>query len=500
MTWKNFVMFHKQLEQGSYTADPSFSFDNYIFIEANPDIESKIDTEFFDGHIIKEWELPEYDARLQAATYMAPSIIYHIYKNNLYKDLNHIGFLEYDIPLERSDLKSVTGAIQEIVSNNERVIVPYRYQHTLAVLRNQKDIKMNGRNAIDQIFDDYNEFFGTNHKPKQYLNEKVTTQQSFLSDTKTFEKIMGFISHVIENKLAERKSSWHRPSTLMDRYFAVSLLLENDAKTIPLPLEHQNLKQWSETSGREDMAVPKNYKEKGWDIIPGVLTPEECEQAIKRLKVDGRKLSKDVGTEKSSRRMGMMYKTLFFKNIIKKIKDNSVISALLSDFEEPIIEHMKPLIKAPKGGVITPWHQDGSFWSDFDPEETMFTIWVALTKTTKDTGAMQVLDNVDHSDQIEHVHTHGGSERVIEEKLLEKFLSEGKAVPCELNPGDALIFKSNVIHSAFHNIGDESRIAFKLVFQDAKKRPVPVGKFGFHLEGLLGKINLNTPMNLFWSR
>ncbi|MFK7840338.1 MAG: phytanoyl-CoA dioxygenase family protein [Bdellovibrionales bacterium] len=500
MTWKNFVMFHKQLEEKSYTIDPSFSFDHYTFIEANPDVPRNIDTDFFDGHIIKEWELPEYNERLQAATYMAPSIIYHIYKNNLHTNLSHIGFLEYDIPLKRSDLKSVSETISDIINKNERVIIPYRYQHTLSVLRNQKNIKMNGRNAVDQIFDDYNDYFNTTHKPKQYLDQKVTTQQSFLADIKTFEKIMGFISHVIDNKLAERKNSWHRPSTLMDRYFAVSLLLENDAKTIPLSLEHQNLKQWSETLGHKNMTIPKNFEKKGWDIIRNVLTSEECEQAIRRLKVDSNQLSKDVGTEKSSRRMGVMYKTLFFKNILKKIKENQTISALLSDFEEPIVEHMKPLIKAPQGGVETPWHQDGSFWSDFDPEETMFTIWIALTKTTKETGAMQVLDKVDHGDQIEHVHTHNGNERVIKEDVLEKFLLEGEAVPCELNPGDALIFKSNVIHSAFHNVGDESRIAFKVVFQDAKKRPIPVSKFGFHLEGFLGKMNLNTPVNLFWSR
>lgn len=495
-------MFHKDLSRENYTCDPHFSFEKYTFIEANPNIESTIDTDFFGKNPIKEYELPLYDERLQKAVYMAPSIIYHAYKNNLHKDLDYIGFLEYDIPLKHPDYSSVTERIENIINGNQSLIVPYRYQHALKNLHKQKDIKINGKNAIDQIFDDYNQYFDTSFNRKDFMQAIITSQQSFLADTKTFEKIMGFISHVIENKLAERPNSWHRPSTLMDRYFGISLLLENSAKTVPLPLEHQNMKQWSESAGHTNMQISKQFTQKGWDVIPALLTEEECKQACRLFKVQGSALKKDVGTEKSIRRIAVMYKTGKFKKLIKKIKNNNFIATILSDYQEPIVEHMKPLIKAPAGGVETPWHQDSSFWTEFDPTQSMFTVWVALTKTDEKSGAMKILDNVKHDALIPHVHVHNGNERMIKEAILNKFLDEGRIVPCNLNPGDALIFRSDVIHSAFENHSDKARIAFKIVFQDAKKRPKtsPIGKFGFHLEGWLGKINLNTPINLFWSR
>ncbi len=183
---------------------------------------------------------------------MAPSAIYHVFKNGLYKNYDYVGFLEYDIILKSIQPaipKTVTKHIIAMCEQNPNLIAPYSFQHPLSRLFGQKDIKNNGINAMEQIVYDYNHFFGTKYDPLALakLNELVTSQQSFLTDVKTFESIMEFIAYVIENKLAERPNSWHRPSTLLDRYFAVALYFAGDPK--PLYLKHASLKQWKDPTG-----------------------------------------------------------------------------------------------------------------------------------------------------------------------------------------------------------------------------------------------------------
>lgn len=239
-------MFHKDLYKGNYQCDPDFNHDHFCFIEANPEVEVNFDSSFF-SNVIKEYELPTYNPRLQKATYMAPSIIYHVYKNKLHTDVNYVGFLEYDIPLKvENGPESVTRRITEIIEGHDRVIIPYRYKHKLQTYHNQEDITLNGKNAIEQIFIDYNNYWGTNYDYRNYLQCQVVGQQSFLADTATFDNLMEFIEYVIEKRLAERPGSFRRPSTLLDRYIAVAILLDEKAEKIPIPLNHQNKSQWED--------------------------------------------------------------------------------------------------------------------------------------------------------------------------------------------------------------------------------------------------------------
>lgn len=242
-------MFHRDLDPENYKCDPEFSFENYGFIKANPMVKSNYDASYF-KNIIFEDNLPVYDPHLQKATYMAPSIIYHAYKNNLHENLDYIGFLEYDIPLMPEDptnsIESVTQKTREILSSKKNVILHYRHQHILRTYIQQEHINLNGQNAIVQIFDDYNQFWSTSFDYNDFLDSKVSGQQSFLADRETFRDIMQFISYVIEERLAERPHSFKRPSTLLDRYIAVALLLNQSADKISMSLKHQNRKQWSD--------------------------------------------------------------------------------------------------------------------------------------------------------------------------------------------------------------------------------------------------------------
>ena len=238
--WHIFVIFHKAILNSCYSLDSSYDKNNFTFIKCG----NKLPAERTEKHkIIMESDFEIFDPTLQSRTYMAPSAIYHAYKNNLYKYLDYIGFIEYDMQFKEGTTKEINR-----ICNGEKLVTPFSFRHQLKRLSSQSEIKMNGSNSIHQIIIDYNNYFGTNYSFHNIKNKTdlVGTQQSFLMDTDTFQKIMKFISFVIENKYCERENSWERPSTIMDRYFALCMYFEQHEGTrfIPIPLEHLNYQQW----------------------------------------------------------------------------------------------------------------------------------------------------------------------------------------------------------------------------------------------------------------
>jgi len=250
--WINFVIFHKELFDENYTCDHSFDLSKYKFVKGNENFKP-IYNKDFGYNIIYENEFDYYDKRLQKRSYYAPGVIYHIYKNHLYKKYDFIGFLEYDLALRSIDKEgqiNITETIDQIVNRNkgEKLHISYRSTHKFRYLykQGQTDLLLNGKNWMDTIIQDYNNYFGTKHNINCLKNslEKANTQQSFFVDQKTFEHIMGFITYVIENKLAERCENRLMPATFLERYFAIALRFEDikkNIKVINLNLHHAAL-------------------------------------------------------------------------------------------------------------------------------------------------------------------------------------------------------------------------------------------------------------------
>jgi hypothetical protein len=237
MSFKLFVVFHRNIIDGCYD-ETTFNKKHYTYIKCN----ESIPLESFDYDVIEEKDFNVYDKTLQERTYMAPSAIYHAYKNGLHEDLSHIGFLEYDLKLSEGFTKSMGN-----MTEHSSVVSPLSSKHHINTLISQ-NINMNGKNCWKQMVEDYNAFFGKKYTLVDISkgNDIVGTQQSFFMDTKTFGKIMKFIEYVVENKLCERPKSWSRPSTIMDRYFSMCMHIEKmeGVKYLPVKLDHLNRQDW----------------------------------------------------------------------------------------------------------------------------------------------------------------------------------------------------------------------------------------------------------------
>ena len=260
MSYKIYVVFHKYLLDNCYKKDAQFNINNYIFFKCNELFQAKYNENF--GYNIKyEKDCEIYNPKLQdlKKPYMAVSALYHIYKNKIYQDLDYIGFMEYDLSLEPDpvlikknpnvesiqklkNVESMTSLIENTMINNKKLIIILSGRHRFKSFFEENTI-INEQNLFYKIVNEYNEHFITNHSVQELLDENpvLGDQQSFLADTKTFEKIMGFMTTIIEGKKAEHKGL--RPSFLLARYFGVTIHLMN-VPTKLISLKHLNKHEW----------------------------------------------------------------------------------------------------------------------------------------------------------------------------------------------------------------------------------------------------------------
>lgn len=120
--------------------------------------------------------------------------------------------------------------------------------------------------------------------------------------------------------------------------------------------------------------------------------------------------------------------------------------------------HSKLSAKQPKMGGAWEWHQDYGYWYQngcLFPD--MLSVFIAIDPCTKENGCMQVLRGSHLMGRIEHgfagEQTGANLERVEEAK---KRLD---LVYCEMQPGTALFFHSNLLHTSEANLSDKPRWA-----------------------------------------
>ena len=126
--------------------------------------------------------------------------------------------------------------------------------------------------------------------------------------------------------------------------------------------------------------------------------------------------------------------------------------------------------KPPKSGGYVGWHQDRTYWG-LSPEEQVVTAWLALTDAHCDNGCMSVLrgshlqGNRDHEivPNTENILLSG------QEVAIERH-EEDDLVHVELDPGEASIHHSKVVHGSNPNQSDRPRVGLSIQYISADVR------------------------------
>lgn len=118
--------------------------------------------------------------------------------------------------------------------------------------------------------------------------------------------------------------------------------------------------------------------------------------------------------------------------------------------------HSKLSAKQPRVGGAWEWHQDYGYWYDngcLYPD--MASVVIAIDANTRENGCMQVLRGSQSLGRIDHGRY--GEQTGADPERVEAAIARMELVYCEMRPGDALFFHSNLLHCSEPNLSERQR-------------------------------------------
>ncbi len=248
--WRIFIICHDKIIEEYYANDPKFDADRFWFVNVSS------------RHLYKEYELKYkvinlFDQgiyRKLGRAYTESEAIYNIYLNGLHKDCEAVGFIHWDVELKSraSGDYNISENIDEMVGQSVHISfethdVVRDYHHgILADPRQPNKYKGKGLNCYDYILNDYNRYFKSQYSIQDLLTKKkINLCSCFLIPCTTFERMMLFISEILESgklNIFDTKGLYRKQGVLMERYFGLFLAFENLIHK-ELPLHHHSFKK-----------------------------------------------------------------------------------------------------------------------------------------------------------------------------------------------------------------------------------------------------------------
>ena len=119
--------------------------------------------------------------------------------------------------------------------------------------------------------------------------------------------------------------------------------------------------------------------------------------------------------------------------------------------------HSKLMQKEPRVGGAWEWHQDYGYWykSQFMFPDQLISVMIALTPANKGNGCLQVIRGSHKLGRVNH--GFAGEQVGADMIMVQNALKTMELVYCEIEPGDALFFHSNLLHRSEANLSDYPR-------------------------------------------
>eukprot|EP01047_Picozoa_sp_COSAG01_P073335 COSAG01_NODE_11928_length_1834_cov_1.332565_2_plen_298_part_00 len=120
--------------------------------------------------------------------------------------------------------------------------------------------------------------------------------------------------------------------------------------------------------------------------------------------------------------------------------------------------HHKMMLKEPRVGGAWEWHQDYGYWYSNFLHDRLASCMIAVDRATRENGCLQVLQGSHRAGRIEHLQV--GTKADQTGASLERVALLQQALPvvhCEMEPGSALFFHSNLLHRSAANTSEFSR-------------------------------------------
>ena len=118
--------------------------------------------------------------------------------------------------------------------------------------------------------------------------------------------------------------------------------------------------------------------------------------------------------------------------------------------------HAKLMQKDPKSGGAWEWHQDYGYWYDDGfLTDDMASCYVALDRAVRENGCLMVMPGTHKYGRLRHGES--GEQMGADMSRVAALQKRHETVYVELEPGDAVFFHANLLHSSNPNLSDFPR-------------------------------------------
>ncbi|MFI5163093.1 MAG: phytanoyl-CoA dioxygenase family protein [Sphingobacteriales bacterium] len=205
-----------------------------------------------------------------------------------------------------------------------------------------------------------------------------------------------------------------------------------------------------------------DYDRDGYLLVKNFCTQDEIDKLYKTAVEDDamRKNALDLNDQSGKKTrlslwftpgndvFGYLTRTERMVNSVAQILDNG----------SPVCHfHSKLMQKEPKVGGAWEWHQDYGYWykNQFMFPDQLISVMVALTAANKENGCLQVIRGSHKLGRVNHGFS--GEQVGADMVMVDNALKTMELVYCDLKPGDALFFHSNLLHRSEANLSDYPR-------------------------------------------
>lgn len=205
-----------------------------------------------------------------------------------------------------------------------------------------------------------------------------------------------------------------------------------------------------------------DYNRDGYIVIKGLFAAEEVEKLYRTALENSvmQKNAMDLNDQSGKKTKLSLWFTPgddVFGYLIRSERMVNSVWQLLQNDSQVCHFHTKLMQKEPKVGGAWEWHQDYGYWykNQFIFPDQLMSVMVALTPANKENGCLQVIRGSHKMGRVNH--GFAGEQVGADMEMVNHALKTMDLVYCELEPGDALFFHSNLLHRSEANLSDHPR-------------------------------------------
>ena len=209
-------------------------------------------------------------------------------------------------------------------------------------------------------------------------------------------------------------------------------------------------------------AMVELYNEQGYLILKNFIKPAEVSKLYQTALDDSamQKNAMDLNDQSGKKTKLSLWFTQgndVFGYLTRSEKMISLVKQLLGENAPVCHFHSKLMQKEPKVGGAWEWHQDYGYWykNQFMFPDELISVMIALTAANKDNGCLQVIKGSHKLGRVNH--GFAGEQVGADMQMVNNALKTMELVFVEIEPGDALIFHSNLLHRSEANFSDFPR-------------------------------------------